>query len=307
MKNKIARSLLSVFLVLGILFTTTSRIKAQDKLEVKTTFYPVYFLAQQIAGDLANVSMLLDANQDPHNYEISASDVADVQKADLFIYQDDEMEFFVQDLLGVVNPETTYVLEATADLSLLAGTAEDEDNHDHGHDHSHAYDPHTWLDPSLYAQQAENVLNSFVGLDEANAEVYQQNYQALVDELNALDEEYKAALENRGDRRFVVQHAAFGYIAHAYDLEQVSIAGLSTSQEPSAKEIATMQDFVIKNNVEIIYVDPSSNSAIAETVAQANNAELRPLRTLESVSSDELAQGIDYFDVMGDNLIELSR
>ncbi|UUX32957.1 metal ABC transporter solute-binding protein, Zn/Mn family [Fundicoccus culcitae] len=356
MKKKFLFSLLSLMLVGMSAFNMGVSVKAQEKLEVKTTFYPVYFLAEQIGGDYANVSMLLEANQDAHDYEISASDVTEVQNADLFIYQDDEMEYFVQDLLAVINTENTKIVESTEGLTLLTGSdthdhegeeaaddhdhegeeaadehdheegAHEEDDHDHEEDdhaheeddnahdhgaeedgHSHNYDPHTWVDPMFYAQQAENVLNAFVELDPANAEGYQNNYQALVDELTLIDEEYRTALADREDRRFVVQHAAFGYLANAYDLEQVAITGLSTTQEPSAQEIATMQDFVVENDVKVIYVDPTSSSSIAQTVAQANNAELRPLRTLESVTADELAQGINYFDIMRDNLIELAK
>ena len=98
----------------------------------------------------------------------------------------------------------------------------------------------------------------------------------------------------------VVQHAAFGYLTHAYDLQQESIAGLSTTQEPSAETLATMQDFVKEHDVKVIYVDPIGDNAISQTVASSNEAELKPLSTLEVVQDGE-----DYFSVMRQNLEQL--
>ena len=99
MKRKLSALLASLVLVLGLLAPLASTVSAADKKKVMTTFYPVYYLAQRIAGDKAEVSMLLEGNQDAHDYEMSARDAAKVQTSDLFIYQDNEIEHFVEDLI----------------------------------------------------------------------------------------------------------------------------------------------------------------------------------------------------------------
>ncbi|MBG9987431.1 zinc ABC transporter substrate-binding protein [Aerococcaceae bacterium DSM 111176] len=301
-----------------------TEVQAQDKIQVKTTFYPVYFLASEIAGDNADVSMLLDGGEDAHSYEVSARDSGEVQESDLFIYQDDEMEFFVQDLLTLIDTNETKVQESTEGIELLSGSTGDhdhdhseeehnhEEDHDHeheehaeeeGHDHeghSHEYDPHTWLDPVTYAQQAENVRDALIEVDPDNADAYTENTTALIEELTQLHTEYQEGLQDLENRTIVVQHAAFGYLTHAYDLHQESIAGLSTTQEPSAETLATMQDFVQEHDVKVIYVDPFGDNTIAQTVATSNDAELKPLSTLEIVP-----EGEDYFSVMRQNLEQL--
>lgn len=306
-------------------------VKAQEMKKVMTTFYPVYYLAQRIAGDKMEVSMLLDKGQEAHDYETSAQDVAKVQESNLFIYQDDEMEHFVPDLTAAIDTNTTKVIKTTEGIELLAGSDHGVEAHDHDHDHEgdmheeaanmheegseeaaheegehhHEFDPHTWLDPMTYAKQAENVRDAMMEIDPDNADTYKANAEALIADLKTLDEEYRTQLADLKNRTIVVQHAAFAYLCAAYDLDQVAITGLSTTQEPSAQAIAQMQAFMKETGAKTIFVDPALSPAIAETVASGTGASLLPFRTLESISIDELSEGVDYFSIMRDNLSQL--
>lgn len=305
-------NLFSMLSVILLLLGNSPVASAQEKKQVMTTFYPVYYLAERIGGDAIEISMLLEGNQNAHDYEASAKDAARTQSSDLFIYQDDEMEYFVSSLFNLIDLDKVQVLETTVGIELLAGDAhdhdhDDEDGHDHDHDHSHDYDPHTWLDPMIYAQQAANVRDALIELDPTNEVVYQANAEALIAELEVLNQEFEEQLAQLDDRRIVVQHAAFGYLTHAYDLEQVAIAGISSTQEPSAQALASMQDFIKSEQISVVYVEPSLDQAIANTVTNVSDVELRPLRTLETVSADEMAEGSDYFSIMRDNLVELTR
>lgn len=311
--KKISTQFFNLFSMLSIILLLLGNslvASAQEKKQVMTTFYPVYYLAERIGGDAIEISMLLEGNQNAHDYEASAKDAARTQSSDLFIYQDDEMEYFVSSLFNLIDLDKVQVLETTVGIELLAGDAHDHDHDDedgHHHDHSHDYDPHTWLDPMIYAQQAANVRDALIELDPTNEVVYQANAEALIAELEVLNQEFEEQLAQLDDRRIVVQHAAFGYLTHAYDLEQVAIAGISSTQEPSAQALASMQDFIKSEQISVVYVEPSLDQAIANTVTNVSDVELRPLRTLETVSADEMAEGIDYFSIMRDNLVELTR
>ena len=311
-----------LFVVAFALIVPGVSVHAQDKKTVMTTFYPVYYLASRIGGEAVNVEMLLESGQDAHSYESTAKDAVAVQEADLFIYQDDEMEFFVSDLLSIVDQEATQVLESTEGIELLSGDHNHEEEeheegheeeHDHEHDHeheeghSHEFDPHTWLDPNFYSQQAENVKNALIELDPANEATYTENAEKLSEELTALNEEFNVGLADLKNRTIVVQHEAFGYLAHAYDLEQLAISGLANNAEPSAKQLAEMTSVVIERNIQVIYVDPTTSTTISETVSQATGAELRPLRTLEFITEEEIEQGEDYFSIMRENLAQLTK
>ncbi|HJG47797.1 MAG TPA: zinc ABC transporter substrate-binding protein [Facklamia tabacinasalis] len=315
-----------LFVVAFALIVPGVSVHAQDKKTVMTTFYPVYYLASRIGGEAVNVEMLLESGQDAHSYESTAKDAVAVQEADLFIYQDDEMEFFVSDLLSIVDQEATQVLESTEGIELLSGDHNhEEEEHDHEHEegheeehghehdheheegHSHEFDPHTWLDPNFYSQQAENVKNALIELDPANEATYTENAAKLSEELTALNEEFNVGLADLENRTIVVQHEAFGYLAHAYDLEQLAISGLANNAEPSAKQLAEMTNVVNERNIQVIYVDPTTSTTISETVSQATGAELRPLRTLEFITEEEIEQGEDYFSIMRENLAQLTK
>ncbi|MBG9977693.1 metal ABC transporter solute-binding protein, Zn/Mn family [Ruoffia tabacinasalis] len=315
-----------LFIVAFALIVPGVSVHAQDKKTVMTTFYPMYYLASRIGGEAINVEMLLESGQDAHSYESTAKDAVAVQEADLFIYQDDEMEFFVSDLLSIVDQEATQVLESTEGIELLSGDHNHEEEehdheheegheeeHDHEHDHeheeghSHEFDPHTWLDPNFYSQQAENVKNALIELDPANEATYTENAAKLSEELTALNEEFNVGLADLENRTIVVQHEAFGYLAHAYDLEQLAISGLANNAEPSAKQLAEMTNVVNERNIQVIYVDPTTSTTISETVSQATGAELRPLRTLEFITEEEIEQGEDYFSIMRENLAQLTK
>ncbi|MCW6659511.1 zinc ABC transporter substrate-binding protein [Aerococcaceae bacterium NML191292] len=311
------KQLLAGIAVLFLTLGQFSTVAAANQKKVMTTFYPVYYLAQRIAGDKMEVSMLLDSNQDPHDYESSARDAATVQQSDIFIYQDDEMEHFVSDMVKLLDTSKTKIVESTEDIELLAGDMHEHDDHeheegeshddhaDHDHDHSHEFDPHTWMDPMIYAKQAENVKKALIEVDPDNKAVYEANAKALVEELTQLDAEYREQLAKLENKTIVVQHAAFGYLAHAYGLTQEAITGIQTTQEPSAAALAAMQDFVKAHQVKTIFVEPSLNPTTAKVVADASGATLRPLRTLESVTQEEIEKGEDYFTIMRANLAEL--
>lgn len=315
-----------LFVVAFALIVPGVSVHAQDKKTVMTTFYPVYYLASRIGGEAVNVEMLLESGQEAHSYESTAKDAVAVQEADLFIYQDDEMEFFVSDLLRIVDQAATQVLESTEGIDLLSGDYNhEEEEHDHEHEegheeernhgdeqdheegHSHEFDPHTWLDPNFYSQQAENVKNALIQLDPANKATYTENAEKLSEELTTLNEAFETGLADLENRTIVVQHEAFGYLAHAYDLEQLAISGLANNAEPSAKQLAEMTNVVNERNIQVIYVDPTTSTTISETVSQATGAELRPLRTLEFITEEEIEQGEDYFSIMRENLAQLTK
>lgn len=307
MMKKLFRVALALVLTVSVLASLIQpEVKAESKMQVTTTFYPVYFLASEIAGDHAEVNMLIQGGQDAHDYEASAKDVAMIQNSDLFIYQDDEMEHFVPAVLNSLDSDHVKVIKATEGLELLRGDDHDHDHdHEDDHDHHHEYDPHTWLDPIFYSQQAENVANALSKADPDNETEYMARKEELVKRLEELHQKFESELERRQDRTFVVQHAAFGYLAHAYNLEQEAITGIFTTQEPSAASIAKVQDFVKEHNIKTIYVEPTLNDATAKTVADATGAQLLPLRTLESLSKEDEEAGKDYFDLMEENLQSL--
>lgn len=278
----------------------------EDKLQVVTTFYPMYDFTKQVAQENADVSVLVPSGTDTHGFEPSAKDVAQIQEADVFVYNSAEMETWVPSILESIDTTDLIIVNASEGIELLEGShSEEEEEHDHDHEeegHSHEVDPHIWLDPVLAQEEVTNIKEGLAEADPENEATYMENTTAFQTELQQLDEEYAAAFENAENRTFVTQHAAFAYLAERYDLHQVAISGLSTDAEPSPSELTEMTNFINAQNVEYIYFGKTTSSAISETLANETDTQLAVLDPIEGITEADQEAGIDYLQAMRNNL-----
>lgn len=276
-----------------------------DKLTVVTTFYPMYDFTKNVAGDNADVTLLLEAGTDTHGYEPSAKEVAAISEADVFIYNSEEMEVWVSSVLESIDTANTVVINASEGISLLESTEEHGEHEAEGDDHE--VDPHIWLDPILAKEEVNNIKAGLIAADPENEETYETNATAYTEKLEALNQEFETAFKGATKRTFVTQHAAFAYLANRYDLEQVSIAGISTEEEPSPAKLAELQDYVKENDIKYIYYAETSSSKIAETLANETDAELEVLNPIEGITTEDQEKGIDYIQLMKNNLAALEK
>lgn len=289
--------------------------KEDGKLEIVTSFYPMYDFTKNVAKDKANVSMLIDGGVESHDYEPSAKDMAKIQNADVFVYNSNEMETWVETVLENIDTSKVKVIEASKGIELLKGSEshdgedhdehadeEEHEGHDHDHGHSHAFDPHVWLDPLLVKKEVRTISDALIEIDSKNKDYYEKNTTEYLSKLDKLNDDYVAAFEGAKSRKFVTQHTAFSYLANQYGLEQVAISGLSPDQEPTPKELKGIQDLVKKENINVIYTETSASEKIAKTIADATSAELAVLNPMESVSKKDRENGADYLSIMAENL-----
>lgn len=277
-----------------------------DKLKVVTTFYPMYDFTKNVAGDKADVTLLLEAGTDTHGYEPSAKEVALISEADVFVYNSEEMEVWVPSVLDSIDTENTVVVNASEGISLLESTEEHEEEHEE-EGHHHEVDPHIWLDPVLAQEEVSTIKEGLIAADPENKEVYETNAAAYNEKLEALNQEFEVAFSNAAKRNFVTEHAAFAYLANRYGLEQLSIAGISTEAEPSPAKLAELQDYVNENGIEYIYYAETSSSKIAETLANETDAKLEVLNPIEGITTEDQEKGIDYIQLMKNNLAALQK
>lgn len=270
---------------------------------VVAAFYPLAFAAQQVASD-AEVTNLTPAGAEPHDLELSARDVERVREADLVLY----LAGFMPALDDAITRRAR-ALDLLDGLELLEG-ADDEHGHgdegddehgedehgeenetDHGSDE--AVDPHVWLDPMRFAAIAERIAGE-LGDPEAAA--------TFVSALEELDDEFREGLAGCQRRTIVTSHAAFGYLADAYGLEQIALTGVSPEGEPSARAIEELVAEVKEEGATTVFFETLVSPALAETVAREAGVTTAVLNPLEGLTQDEIDAGADYFGVMRDNL-----
>ncbi|GEK91637.1 metal ABC transporter solute-binding protein, Zn/Mn family [Alkalibacterium kapii] len=277
----------------------------KGKFSVVTTFYPVYEFTEQVAGDLADIEMMISGGTDVHHYEPSARDMAMINDADMFVYSSDEMETWVKSMLDSIDNEDLVVVEQAAEIDLLdSGEAiDDEEGHAHEEENDvHAVDPHVWLDPLLVQEQIERVKEAFIEIDPEHSKDYSRNTEAYQSELQALHETFESAFSGASKRRFVTQHEAFGYLAHRYDLIQMAVGGITTEVEVSPSRIAEINQLVLDYDIPVIYFQEGANSSIAETVANETGADVAELYSLAYLPETIEAKGQGYIEGMRRNL-----
>ncbi len=288
----------------------------ENKVKIMTTFYPVYEFTKGVVGNEADVSMLMKAGTEPHDFEPSTKDVKKIQDSDALVYMDDNMETWIPEVKKSIKSDKLDYIEGTGKMILAAGSEEGHD-HDHGdadkdHDHdkkheghSHAYDPHVWLSPYRSITVVENIRDSLSKKYPKKADVFKTNAQKYIEKLKELDSEYAQSLSQAKQKSFVTQHAAFGYMALDYGLNQIPINGVTPDSEPSAKRIAELSKYVKKYDIKYIYFEENASNKVAKTLAKEANVKAVVLSPLESLTEKEMKDGEDYFTVMRENLKSL--
>ncbi|HGA1369589.1 TPA: ZinT/AdcA family metal-binding protein [Streptococcus suis] len=294
-------------LLLGACGNSTASTE-DGKLDIVTTFYPVYEFTKQVTGDEANVELLVKAGTEVHGYEPSAKDIARIQEADAFVYENENMETWVHDVEKSLDTTKVNAISATEGMLLLPGGEEEHEGHDHSEEgHSHAYDPHVWLSPERAITLVENIRDSLVAKYPEKKDAFETNAAAYIEKLDALDAKYSETLSAAKQKYFVTQHTAFAYLALDYGLKQVSITGVAADEDPTPSRLAELTEYINKYGIKYIYFEENASKSVAETLAKETGVQLDVLNPLESLTDEDMKNGKDYISVMEDNLTALEK
>lgn len=294
----------------------------EGKVNVITSFYPVYAFTATIGGDDANVINLLPTGVEPHDWTPKSQDIVNTSKAQLFLYNGAGLEGWVPNFLKSLNSDTKVKSVAVSEgVTLL--TAEGDDGHGHGEEqvdeHSdehadeanaediadHHVDPHTWVSPKSAMIMAENIKNSLVEVDPAHKEGYEQRYEELRTKLETLDQHFTDELSNVPNKEIVVSHQAFGYLARDYGLTQHAIMGLSPDAEPTGQDIVNLAKLVKDEGIKYIFFEELVSDKLAKTLANEAGVETMVLNPVEGLTKEQVTNGDDYFTLMEKNLQNL--
>jgi zinc transport system substrate-binding protein len=238
--------------------------------------YPLAWLAEQVAGPDAVVSNLLEPGVEPHDVELTPRQVIELKSADVVVYIKG-FQPAVDEALGDA---------PSVDLSSLQGAG--------------STDPHVWLDPFRMRTAVLEVVQKLVAVDPFAAPAYRKRGREAVALLNKVDATFTAALTGCARRDIVTSHAAFGYLADRYDLNQVALSGLSPDAEPTPARLAEVARFARKNRVTTIFFEHLVDPKVAKTVAAAVGATTAVLDPLEGVTGSDT-----YVSVMERNATTL--
>jgi len=200
-------------------------------------------------------------------------------------------------------PANSLDVMAINGLSLLGAT---EDGHNHGEeahsDEEMLSDPHVWLDPERLIVVAKAVAAKLSEVDPDNSETYATNLTAFVEQLEGLDADFTSGLASCERRLIVTSHAAFGYLADAYNLEQEAISGLSPESEPTPKRLNEIGKEAKADGTTTIFFETLASPKVAQTLADDLNISAAVLDPIEGIG-----EGQTYFSIMESNLAALRK
>lgn len=277
-----------------------------DKLTVYTTVFPVYDFVRNIGQDKVNLNYIIPPGVEPHDYEITPKVLKDIQNADLLIKNGLGIDNFVD---KIESESDLKIVTASEGITPLTYSEEEEHDHDHDHEeeisdeHNHGeYDPHVWLDIDLAIKECTNIKDALIESDEENKEYYEENYNNYIKELENLNTKYNKELKNITKNDIIVSHDAYGYLCEKYDINQISITGISANQEPSLSKISEISNYVKDNNIKYILFDGLVNPKVSQTIANEANVDTAILYSIDGLTKKDFDNNASYVSLMEKNL-----
>ena len=270
--------------------------------KVIAAFYPLEFVAKTIGGDLISVENMTPPGVEPHDLELTPKQITTLDDADLLLYVAG-FQPALEEAATQSAPANSLDVMAINGLNLLGAT---EDGHNHGEeahsDEEMLSDPHVWLDPERLIVVAKAVAAKLSEVDPDNSETYATNLTAFVEQLEGLDADFTSGLASCERRLIVTSHAAFGYLADAYNLEQEAISGLSPESEPTPKRLNEIGKEAKADGTTTIFFETLASPKVAQTLADDLNISAAVLDPIEGIG-----EGQTYFSIMESNLAALRK
>lgn len=274
----------------------------ETKLQIVCTSFPAYDFAREIAGDRAELTLLIKPGSEVHSYEPTPKDMIRIQESDLFICNGGESEQWAKTL---VTPElnTIYMMDCVDTVE------ESADGIYNAEDGEPELDEHVWTSPLNSIKISEEICNALCKLDTDNAEAYKTNFAAYKAQLMALDREFRQVTKNSGKHTLVfADRFPMRYFALEYGLDcYAAFPGCSSETEPSAKTVAYLIDRVRENKIPAVLYMEFSNQKMADVICEDTGCKKLPFYSAHSVSAEQFEQGVSYLDLMRINLNSLKE
>ena len=306
----------------------------ESKQVVYTSFYPIYNLTKQIAGDKMDVKAFTNLKTESHGWEPSAKDMADLSDSNIMFINGAGMEEWEE---SVEDSSDVDLINTSENIDLIKASDEDHDHehedadgdhdesehvdadHEHedaGHDHEESeehhhhhgmYDPHIWLSPVNGKEQAKVIADKLSEIDPDNKDYYMDNYKKIEKELDDMIDEYKEKFDGVDNKDFMVTHKAFSYLARDFGLNQMALTGLMSTGEVNPDVLKDAVNDAKNSNINTIFYEMGGSDKQAKILADEIKGDVAPLNTMEYATDEDLDKDISYQDLVKDNLEALYK
>ncbi len=257
----------------------STSIEKTSAIRVLATTTLVGDVVRQVGGEVIQLDVLLPPGTDPHAFEPTPQDILKMDRADVFFINGAGLETFLDRLIASTDRPVKVVNLSQGVPLLSSEEIHEHEGEEHEEQEEHASgDPHVWMNPNHVLIWVDNIERALVEVDPAHTSIYRENAQRYRQELRQLDAWIRQQVEQipPSNRKLVTDHMVFTYFAQAYGFTQVGavIPGYSTLAEPSAQELAALEDAIRRLGVKAIFVGSTVNPALAQRVAQDTGVRL---------------------------------
>jgi zinc transport system substrate-binding protein len=277
--------------------TTACRGPRSGDHTVVASFYPLYFIAERVAGRYNDVIDLTPPGVEPHEYELTVRQVAEIDLARVGFYEHGVAPSIDQ---AMANDSPAHALDVASVVDLagpVTGSGVESTSDDK--------DPHFWQDPTLMAEATRAFADTMAGADPAHASYYRNQGARLVHDLNRLDAAYSRTLASCRIRTVVVSHDAFEYLARRYHVDVVPIAGLEPDAEPSLQRLHDLSNLIRDRGVTTVFFETLASPDLARSLAGDVGIESAVLDPIEGLTSTD--PHATYLTLMRQNLAALAK
>ena len=279
--------------------------KDSQKLKIISTVFPPYDLARQIAGDNADISILLPPGSESHTYEPTAKEIIEIQNCDIFLYIGGENEQWAEKIISSNKSDSV----KTVKLIDCVKTLEEAELHEEEHEeeHSHETDEHIWTSPKNEQLMLTAVYDAICEADPENKAVYTKNKDSYNEQLTELDKAYKEAVGNAKNKTIIMADKfPFRYLAEEYGLDfYAAFSSCSDESEPSAAAMTSLISKIKELKIPVVYYLEFSSTKVADTLCSETGASSLMLHSCHNVSKEDLDKGVTYVELMKQNLENL--
>lgn len=271
-------------------------------------------MARAIGGRHADVRLLVPPGVEPHNFEPRPDDIMMINRSALFIYTNRFMEPWAEKMISGIDARRIKVVDASAGCRLQppdskgGGEHAHEGSKEHGSHQNEGMDPHVWLDLANAVKMLDVILAAIIEKDPAHRSDYDANAAEYRKKLLDLDRQYAATLGTCSSRTLLhAGHYAFGYLAGRYGLDYFAATGVSGDSEPTPARLAALVKQVRSLGLKAVFTEELVSPKLAETLAGETGAGVVRLHAGHNVSREDLAGGVTFPDLMGQNLASLTK
>lgn len=254
----------------------------QQKIQVTCTTAQVADLVKNIGKEVVEVTVLMGEGVDPHLYKASQGDISKLSEADIIFYNGLMLEGRMGDIfvkMARMGKPTIPVTEGV-DQSRLMEPPEFE-----GH-----YDPHIWMDPSLWAETVPIVVKELSKLKVDEVDTFKKNGDEYVASLMKLHEVNQTKLSSipKEQRVLITAHDAFGYFGEVYDVEVKGLQGISTASEFGLQDLQVLIDLIVERKVKAVFVESSVPARSIEALVEGCKAKGHTIKIGGELFSDAM-------------------